>query len=259
MPNRWTPKEEKSKLVELTRLYVKSGKTIGEIGKILGIAEQTVFQRLKRFGIPSNPASRMRRDVILPVGYTADLAEFFGVMLGDGKLSHFQIAVNLGTKEMFYAEYLVNLIFSIFNVRPKIAIRKTGHKDIYLGSVAITDWLRKEGLVYNKVLSQVDVPKWITRDGSFIKRFLRGFFDTDGSVYKLRWGVQVEFTNKSAPLLRSARNMLMYLGYRPSRVSGPKVYLTRKDDLARFFREIAPKNPKHQLRFENFVKDWAVT
>lgn len=259
MPKPWTPAEEKQKLSELKQLYVKEGKTIKKVGEVLGIAEQTVFSRLKRFGIPSNPAFKRRQDVIIPNKYTNELAEFFGIMLGDGKLSHFQIAVNLGTKEMAYAEYIAELIYKIFNAKPKIAFRKTGHKDVYLGSVAITGWLKKEGLVYNKVLSQVDVPKWIMKDSVFMQRFLRGFFDTDGSVYKLRWGIQVEFTNKSVPLLKSVRNMLIYLGYTPSRVSGPKVYLTRKLDVSRFFREIEPKNPKHQLRFENFVKNRAVT
>ncbi|MDP1719064.1 MAG: LAGLIDADG family homing endonuclease [bacterium] len=259
MPRPWTEKERKQKLAEIQRFYVAEERTIREVGKTLGISEKTVFQRLKRFGIPSNSKLKRRQDIRLPRGYTADLAEFFGVMLGDGKLSHFQIAVNLGTKEMFYAEYLVGLIYGIFNAKPKVAIRKNGYRDVYLGSVAVTDWLKGEGLVYNKVLSQVNAPRWIMNNEDFTRRFLRGFFDTDGSVYRLRWGMQVEFTNASAPLLKSVRNMLIYLGYAPSRVSGQRVYLTKKLDVSRFFRQIKPQNRKHRLRFENFIKNRAVT
>lgn len=254
MPLPWTPEEKQRYYSDLKRFYVTEGKTISQVGKILGIAESTVFQRLKYFGIPSNPAFKFRQDVVIPSSYTPELAEFFGVMLGDGKLSHFQVAVTLGTKEMAYAVYVVNLIASIFNARPKIGIRKTRHKDVYLGSVAITKWLVKEGLVYNKVLAQVDVPRWIFKNKMYMRRFLTGFFDTDGSVYRLRWGVQVAFNNTSIPLLKSTRDMLVYLGYSPSKVSGYKVYLTKKEDVQRFFEEIQPQNPKHQERFSTFSK-----
>lgn len=194
-----------------------------------------------------------RRDIRIPKEFNADLAEFFGIMLGDGKLSKYQVVVNLGTKEDAYAESLVELIQRIFNARPKIAIRKTGYKDVYLGSVDIADWLMKEGLVKNKVLSQVDIPSWIFNDEEFMKRFIRGFFDTDGSVYKLRWGTQISFTNKSIPLLKSIRDMLIYLRYSPSKVSGYKVYITKKIEVLRFFKEINPRNLKHQVRFKSFL------
>ena len=137
---------------------MREGKTILGVEEELGIAYQTVFQRLKFFGIASNPAFKQRRDVKIPLRYSLDLAEFFGVMLGDGHLTHFQVAVTLGTKELAYAEYLVDLIIKIFKARPRIAFRKNGYKDVYLGSVAITKWLESQGLVYNKVWTQAAAP-----------------------------------------------------------------------------------------------------
>ena len=83
---------------------------------------------------------------------------------------------------------------------------------------------------------------------------MRGFFDTDGSWYKLRWGSQIAFNNKSQPLLSSARNMLLLLGYSASRAVGYKVYLTKKKDIERFFKEIQPHNIKHLQRFENCIR-----
>src|SRR5437868_6628265 len=99
MPRPWTKEERKMQRKELERFYVAGKKTITETGRLLGIAEQTVFQRLKFFGIPTNLAFKKRQDVTLPIKYTGDLAEFFGIMLGDGHLSHFQAVINLGTKE----------------------------------------------------------------------------------------------------------------------------------------------------------------
>ncbi|MEK7498838.1 MAG: LAGLIDADG family homing endonuclease [Patescibacteria group bacterium] len=254
MPKQWSIVEKQKKLIELQKLYIKEGKTIKQIGEILRISDKTVFQRLKYFSIQTNPAFKKRRDVVIPEEYTADLAEFFGVMLGDGKLSHFQVVVSLGTKEMEYAEEVVELIHRNFKIYPKIAIRKTGYKDVYFGSVDVTSWLKEKGLVYNKVLSQVDVPKWIFDNREFMKGCIRGFFDTDGSIYRLRFGIQISFTNKSAPLLKSIQIMLVYLGYHPSRISGYKFYLTKKNEVSRFFEEINPRNQKHRGRFKEFLK-----
>lgn len=254
MPRPFTVQQRDAQRRELQRMYVEEQKTIFEIGKILNLSYQTVFERLQFFKIPSNAKFKQRRDVVIPTEYTPDLAEFFGVMLGDGSLSHFQVIITLGTKEFSYAKSLLDLIESIFRVRPKIAIRKTGEKDVYFGSVAVTSWLQQEGLVFNKVKTQVNAPQWIFTREVFMKRFLRGFFDTDGSVYKLRWGMQVSFCNRSLPLLNSIRNMLVYLGYSASQISGYNLYLTKKVDVARFFKEINPRNIKHQLRFRKFTE-----
>ncbi len=267
MPRPWTVKEKKSHLLELQDLYVRDNKTIGEIGKLLGIAEQTVFQRLKRLGIRSRPELkanyllRKRTDIKIPRKYTPALAEFFGIMLGDGKLSKYQIVVTFGSKEPNYINYVVDLIQKIFYARPRVGIRKTGYRDAYLGSIELSKWLSSQGLVYNKVLSQVNVPKWVFNKQEFMRGFLRGFFDTDGSIYKLRWGLQISFTNKSKPLLRSVRKMLICLGYNPSKMSDNRVYITKRNNVVRFIREIAPKNFRHEARFKTFLKniEWVGT
>ena len=85
-----------------------------------------------------------------------------------------------------------------------------------------------------------------------MKAFLRGFFDTDGSVYKLKFGIQLSFTNKSMPLLTALQKALFELQYKPSEISSWKIYLTRKEDIKRFFSEIKPQNKKHLDRFKSF-------
>ncbi|OHA08673.1 MAG: hypothetical protein A3B37_01875 [Candidatus Sungbacteria bacterium RIFCSPLOWO2_01_FULL_59_16] len=255
MPRRWTPAEERSKSLELKRLYVRENKTIGEIGKLLGIAEQTVFQRLERLGIPTAPerkatyAARRRQDVVVPKCYTAKLAEFFGIMLGDGRLAPYQVVVTLGTKEYGYARHVCWLMEELFGVLARVAVRGSGYRDVYLGSLDLVEWFKREGLVHNKVRFQVDIPAWIFSRREFLNAFVRGFFDTDGSVYALRFGTQLSFTNRSAPLLRSLRRALLLLGYHPSMVSSYCIYLTRRDEIVRFFREVRPANIKHRQRF----------
>ena len=255
MARAWTKQEKRFYTKELYTLYIQENKTIKEVASILCIAPQTVFKRLASCNIKTIPERKekyrnIRRDIVIPKRYSKELAEFIGVMLGDGKISHFQVLVTLGNKELVYASHVCDLMEKLFLGRPKIATRSTGYHDVYIGSVLLTTWLLSMGLVTNKVKYQVDVPNWIFSKKSYMKACLRGFFDTDGSIYKLRQGMQISFTNYSTPLLFALRKMLFELEYTPSRLSSHKVYLTRKEDVTRFFKEIQPKNKKHLQRFE---------
>lgn len=257
MARKWTEDEEIFYRSELIELYAQQNKTIYEIGSILDIKWQTVYDRLKRLDIPTHPELkinylRKRSDVIIPA-YSDELAEFFGMMLGDGHLSHFQVTVCLGTKEMAYAEYVAEFIGKLFGCPGKIAINSHGHRTVYFGSVEATQWLQSEGLVFNKVKYQVDAPEWIFEKKSYMERFLRGFFDTDGSVYELRFGIQISLVNRSLPLLASLQRMLLELEYSVSAISGYNLYITKIRDIERFFNEIAPQNIKHRERFNEFI------
>lgn len=258
MARRWNQIEEKEKHDELYRLYVEENKTIAEIAKSLNIAESSVFQRMMRLDIPSTPekkptcSARRRTDIVIPSQRSPQLAEFFGIMLGDGSLSHYQVVITLGTKELKYAEYICELMHELFNVRPKIAIRKNHCKDVYIGSLDLTEWLQREGLVFNKVKHQVDIPRWIFSDRSFMTKALRGLVDTDGSVYMLKFGTQISFCNYSKPLLKSVREILLKLRFHPSKIASHNLYLTRKEDIERYFYEIGFGNKKHEKRFLEF-------
>lgn len=180
-------------------------------------------------------------------------AEFLGIMLGDGHLTHFQVFVTLGTKEKKYAQYVSALIERVFGVRSRTLVRQKKYRDVYFGSVKATSWLFEQGLVSNKVKSQVGAPRWVFDKKSYLRAFLRGFFDTDGSVYKLKFGVQISLTNRSLPLLVDLRKMLKMLGYKPSEISAFRVYLTRRKDIRKFFTEVIPANQKHRTRFRQFA------
>jgi DNA-binding transcriptional regulator WhiA len=257
MARKWTRDEKKFYRFQLIKLYIEENKTINEIGLILDISPSGVFDRLKRLNIPTIPQNKekyrnQRSDIIIP-NHSNDLAEFIGIMLGDGHLSHFQTTVTLGSKEISYAQYVGELMKYLFGSMAHISLQNKEYRIVYIGSTQITDWLQVEGLVFNKVKSQVDVPNWIFEKDTYMERFIRGFFDTDGSVYELKYGIQISFTNRSRPLLRSLQQILLALNYNVSAISGYQLYITQIDDIRRFFREIAPKNLKHVERFKTFI------
>ncbi len=259
MARKWTKKEEVQKKKELFEFYIKQNKSISQIAKILNVGESTVYDRLLRLNIPINRKNKegynnIRNDIFLPKKYSKDLAEFVGILLGDGHITPTQVTVTLGKKENQFVEYVMNLMEKLFHVKPKKIITKRNDFVVYMGSTKLVRWFLEMGMVSNKVKHQVDFPSWIFNNDEFMKRALRGFFDTDGSVYKLKYGIQFSYCNKSVPLLKSTQKMLLELGYFPSRVSNEKnVYLTRKLDLFRYCKEIGFGNKKHEKRFTQCI------
>jgi hypothetical protein len=256
MARRWTTEEESTHHEELQQLYVLENKSIREVGLALGIQEGTVFDRLQRLDIPTNPKQKsgylnQRKEVQLPL-QSVGFAEFLGIMLGDGHVARYQTLVTLGTKEYPYVCYVQKLMTELFGIEAHIQTKKSGYHDVYIGSIRITTWLKEQGLVSNKVAAQVGVPKWIFSDKAYMGAFVRGFFDTDGSIYKLKFGVQISLTNYSAQLLIALQSMLRTLGYKVSEISAWRVYITKREDVARFFAEIQPQNTKHLRRYEYF-------
>lgn len=262
MPARWSKEVELLKFKELHNLYVIQNKSIGEIGKILQLAQSTVYDRLLRLGIKPNRSMKKRFNDVsqatIPYIKTRKLAEFFGIMLGDGCLTPSQITVTLGNKEYKYVKYVSNLISELFNVVPKILKTKDGYYVIYFGSVKVVYWLLANSLVFNKVKNQVKPPDWIFEKNFRIEGFLRGVFDTDGSIYKLKYGVQIAFINRSIPLLNSIREALKTLNYHPSKISKFRVYVTKKKYVLKFIKKIGMSNPKHRQRAKEFVKYYSI-
>jgi len=123
MAKRWTIKEEFSKKNELSLLYVRRNKPIGEIARILDIGESTVYDRLLRLKIPVNRKNKegynnIRNDICIPKKFSENLAEFVGILLGDGHLRSSQVSVTLGKKDE-YANHVMDLMDGLFHARPK--------------------------------------------------------------------------------------------------------------------------------------------
>lgn len=60
MARRWTLEEETNYRNQLLELYEDRNLTIRGVGKILGISEKTVFDRMQRLDVPSRPHLKSR-------------------------------------------------------------------------------------------------------------------------------------------------------------------------------------------------------
>jgi transcriptional regulator with XRE-family HTH domain len=198
-------------------------------------------------------------------GKDEKLAEFTGVMLGDGGIAPYHVHITLSNKEKEYANYLINLINKLFGIKPKIyKIKKAKAIDIVVQRKNLVDFCQKIGLVLgNKVKKQVDIPEWVKENKNFSKACIRGLIDTDGCFYINSYYVnnkkylyfKIAFTNGSKPLVLSVFRKLKDLGIN-SRVSKnyKDVRIESRKHVLKYIEEIGSNNHKHLQKIEKWKK-----
>ena len=147
--------------------------------------------------------------------YSANLAEFVGIVLGDGGISKYQVVVTLHiTDDKEYSEYVASLLRKLFRTRVGISYRpKSSVVNIVISRIELVNYCTKIlGLkIGNKVAQQVDIPNWIKQNKKYSIACVRGLVDTDGSIFTHSYKVngkwyhykKFAFTSLSRPMLNS--------------------------------------------------------
>lgn len=213
----------------------------------------------------NKPNSILQQTKIYIPKHSSSVAEFFGIMLGDGGLTEYQTKVTLNSEsDASYVIYVKSLIYKLFKERASILKIKNAKASIVCVSrKELTTFLVKNGLCAgNKVKEQIDIPNWIKKNGNFLRFCVRGLYDTDGGVYfeKHRYKdkeysyIRFSFVNASKPLLKSVFKALQDLGI-PSRLNIQRsVTIEGLRNVSKYFNLVGTSNPKHSLKYENFRK-----
>ena len=187
------------------------------------------------------------------------LAEFIGIMLGDGGLSENQCTIYLNSEtDKDYAKYVVNLMTKLFGAKP--AVYKSDKEKLLrlvLSGVNLIKILKSKGLkVGNKIKNASKVPRWIYLNTEYTKLCIRGLVDTDGCFAIHKYSVKGKkytyiklcFTSGSILLLNFVNDSLKNLGYTPKLFSNLNVWLYNQSEVKRYLREIGTRNRKLGVR-----------
>lgn len=192
-----------------------------------------------------------------------ELAEFMGIMMGDGGISEYQIVITLHhTDDLEYSDFVVRLIKKLFKITPSINhSSKNSVNDITVSRKELVRYLHELGLpIGNKVKQQFDIPEWIRCESRFATACIRGLVDTDGCIFTHRYRAKgawyaykkLSFTSASRPLRQSVHTLLQKFGFHP-RMTDKDVRLDRAEDMKRYFSSVGSHNPKHLRRYESTV------
>ncbi|EKE19549.1 MAG: hypothetical protein ACD_8C00141G0001 [uncultured bacterium] len=196
--------------------------------------------------------------------FSKELAEFIGIVLGDGGISDRQIVITLHRiTDKEYSKFVRKMIVKLFGITAGEYRNKYSLADNIV--ISRTDLVRyfinviglEKG---NKIKHQVDIPQWIKNNEDFRIACVRGLMDTDGCViihkYKSKGKVyfykKLAFTSRSFPLLNSVRNILTDLKIK-SRITRNNfdVRIDARNDVEDYFRIFGSHNPKHIERYKN--------
>ena len=210
------------------------------------------------------PQNSHRKKVILPK-YSAKLAEFFGIMMGDGGINNpWQANITLNSiKDAKYVGYISNLCQNLFGIIPAIRKRKTRNALIIsLASTSVVDFLVKNGLVRgNKLKTGLIIPKWILEKPSYKKSCVRGLIDTDGCMFihvhrvlgKIYRNIGLSFCSYSPELIFQTADIFAEFGIM-AHISkrGQDIYLYKENSVLKYLKLFCTSNE----RIGSVYKKW---
>lgn len=184
-----------------------------------------------------------------------ELAEFVGILLGDGGITRTQITIYLSSiTDQKYSHYVEKLIFTLFGLHSSSTNDHEKHVlRISISGINVVKYLVQKGLkVGNKVKLQVGIPLWIKSNKRYVKACIRGLIDTDGCFTIHRYSVngrkylypKIVFSNKSEPILDFVNKELLKLKYSPKRTFEFDVWLHNQNEVRRYLKDIGTHNIK---------------
>jgi len=194
------------------------------------------------------------------------LAEFIGIMIGDGTVrNEYQIGISFNGKlDQHYSIHIQLIVKNLFDISSVRYIRsEVGAADVVVTGKNLVEFLQKIGIKKgNKVVNQIDIPDWIFECREYQAACLRGLFDTDGCVYKHVYTINGKkysytkmcFRNYSLPVLLSFKKILENLSFSPKIDKRQQsVSLYSPSEVCRYFSEIGSSNPRYLERYNRFV------
>ncbi|MBP9727771.1 MAG: LAGLIDADG family homing endonuclease [Candidatus Moranbacteria bacterium] len=195
--------------------------------------------------------------------FSQELAEFVGIMLGDGGMSDHQFTVTLNrVTDRGYFRFVEMLIKELFDVSVTFYMHKKSlAKRAVVSRVALVRYLvGVVGLhVGSKVRQQVDIPSWIKENRQYSISCLRGLIDTDGCIIlhqylskgKRYCYKKIGFTSRSYPLLQSASAILLILGIKHRIMKNNwDIRIEAQEEVKKYFQVVGTHNPKHLKRYK---------
>jgi len=173
----------------------------------------------------------IKRGLILPKNPSKKLAEFIGILTGDGHISFrtkkYQICItgNSISDYKYFYKYIHELIFKLFNINAKISKRKNKNAIVIrFSSKGFVSFMKH--IDYYKHTTNIKIPEWIKNQKKYMSSFTKGLFDTDGSIFiSDKKGSPkypcVELTTISLKLAEEVKNFLQKNNFR---VAGVRSY-----------------------------------
>ncbi len=169
---------------------------------------------------------------------SGDLAELIGVVLGDGHIESFprseSLTIACNSKNKGLIRRYKTLLRKFFEKKPYEG-RSASNKNctrirIYQKNIA----KRLRLPIGNKEDINFKTPIWILKDREYLKRYLRGLYEAEGSfcIHKPTYTYKFLFSNRNKSLLENVYGGLRILGFHPYK-SKNQIQISKKEEVYR--------------------------
>jgi len=202
----------------------------------------------------------LERKIVRKPKKNADLAEFCGILIGDGGLTKYQVKITLNSiTDKPYSIFVKKLIKKLFCEDPKLyPVRDTRALNICVSRIDLVSFLTTLGIkLGNKLKQEVSMPEWVRKSKKYTIACIRGMVDTDGCVIhethtikgkKYRY-YRLNLSSSSPKLIEQTKLALEELGFHPKvRNKGKSVQLENLEEICDYFKRVGTHNPKHIKR-----------
>ena len=285
----------------LLNLHNKSKKTYKERAFQLGISESSYRQYIQEKAHPPlwflnnlklldpkiltklekvNLKFTARNQIVtLPKKLSKDLAYFIGYLHGDGFLGSDKKTIGFSDEYKSQLIKINNICFKLFNKKGKIRkvkspIGKKGSYHLELRQNVINSFLHKVFRIPRGVKNQLEIPKTIIKNKTFLKFYLIGLYDADGTLPKNPEKAKQNFVDvgvKSKNLMCQVKsslkkfqiNTLKLYPRKTKSIAGKKfkkpsiiweLRIRRKSEIIRFLKEIGFNHPIKNKRMKKLQK-----
>ena len=185
-------------------------------------------------------------------------AELIGAIAGDGHLHLYPAELSITCHKDLDREHVYHLskIFeNLFNQKPKILFQRNIIKLRFYSKELVNKLNQEYELPIGRKMNRLRIPSKILIKQSYLISFIRGLFDTDGTInrHHKNSGAIVEISSRDPIFLKDINKALISLNLSTSvNYKGVKIYA--KSEIDRFFKLIKPSNPKHNLKYTTFKR-----
>lgn len=201
------PSETKTKMLQM----IKGGNSLNKIARETGLPKTTIYYYSKKIN------GKKYFEPKFNLEYSEAEGEIAGIFAGDGsqyyepKRCSYQVNVHFGKTD--YASYVKKLFEYYFNKKFRLQKESKGRSRLRTNSKKIFHHF-KNYLQYDSKIKHSTVRlKALTFPKSFLVGFLRGFLDTDGTIYKRPNGsIRIAYSTTSKTLANQLVKILELFG-----------------------------------------------
>lgn len=200
-----------------------------------------------------------------------DLAEILGFVLGDGNIAKTGYKLTIGGNtqdELYYKSRVIPLIAKYFTVNPKIyKLKEREGINLEFHSKELINFLLKWDMKRGKKINP-KIPRIVLNNKLLYSSFLRGLFDTDGTLKFSRQNKNINYyprigiSQKPCRMVYELKKLISASNFNSSfwEEDNSRGYLKEnsiisnyqisgKNNLKLWFKIIKPKNPIHITKY----------